>query len=97
MNEDLLETIEKMATLSRIAINDEEKQAFANSISSVLKYFDVLNAYETHDSQALYSVLENQTLPLRDDIQKETLSKEAFLKNAPSQVGGLIKVPQVLK
>jgi aspartyl-tRNA(Asn)/glutamyl-tRNA(Gln) amidotransferase subunit C len=97
MNTQLNETIEKMAHLSKIAITNEEKHIFANSISNIINYFDVLNNFDTSSSEAMYSVLENQSLETREDVIEPVLSKEAFLKNAPSSVGGLIKVPQVLK
>jgi aspartyl-tRNA(Asn)/glutamyl-tRNA(Gln) amidotransferase subunit C len=97
MTNQLTETIEKMAYLSKIAISEEEKQIFANSLSSIIAYFDVLNNFDTSSSEPMYSVLENQSLCLREDMIEPVLSKEAFLKNAPSSVGGLIKVPQVLK
>jgi aspartyl-tRNA(Asn)/glutamyl-tRNA(Gln) amidotransferase subunit C len=97
MTEQLVSTIEKMAYLSRIAITEEEKLAFANSLSSVINYFDVLNTFDVSDEEPLYSVLDDLTLPLREDQIESTLSKDSFLKNAPSSVGGLIKVPQVLK
>jgi len=34
---------------------------------------------------------------LREDIPEEPLSRDLFLANAPSQVGGMIKVPPVFK
>lgn len=80
MSEHLIHTIEKMALLSRIAISDEEKQAFANSLSSVIQYFDVLNSFDTSQEKPLYSVLDNQTIPLREDESKDLLSREDFLK-----------------
>lgn len=94
---DLKETVEKMARLSRIAISEEEKEQFATSLSSIIDYFEVLNTFDTSSAQSMYSVLETHNLSLRDDEVKDMLDKEAFLKNAPSSVGGLIKVPQVLK
>lgn len=97
MSHNILETVEKMARLSRLALTDEEKQIFSNSLSSIIDYFDVLSSFDTQSTSPLYSVLESQTLNLRDDEIHSSLSKEAFLKNAPSSVGGLIKVPQVLK
>lgn len=97
MTENLTETVEKMARLSRIAITEEEKQKFATSLASIIDYFEVLSSFDTSSTPAMYSVLENHTLPLREDHVEPMLSKEDFLKNAPSSVGGLIKVPQVLK
>lgn len=97
MTDDLNETVDKMARLSRIAITEEERQKFASSLSSIIDYFEVLNTFDTSSTQPMYSVLDNHTLPLRDDVVECMLNKEDFLKNAPSSVGGLIKVPQVLK
>lgn len=86
-----------MARLSKIALTEEEKQAFALSLSSVIGHFEVLSTFDTTDDLPLYSVLDNHTLALREDCFEPSLSKEAFLNNAPSCVGGLIRVPQVLK
>jgi aspartyl-tRNA(Asn)/glutamyl-tRNA(Gln) amidotransferase subunit C len=97
MNDNLKETIEKMARLSRIGITEEEKDIFTKSLSSIIDYFDVLNSLDTSQTAPMYSVLDEHTLPLRDDEVGDVLSKEEFLKNAPSSVGGLIRVPQVLK
>ena len=97
MSKDLIHTIEQMARLSRLAITEEEKLAFANSLESIIKYFDVLQKIDTDSVEPLYSVLDTSSTTLRDDVVEAPLSKEAFLKNAPSSVGGLIKVPQVLK
>lgn len=97
MTDNLNNTVEKMAKLSRIAITEEEREKFTQSLSSIIDYFDVLNSFDTSSTEAMYSVLENHTAPLREDEVKNMLNKDDFLKNAPSSVGGLIKVPQVLK
>jgi Asp-tRNA(Asn)/Glu-tRNA(Gln) amidotransferase C subunit len=34
---------------------------------------------------------------VRDDEPKDLLPREQFLSNAPDQVGGMIRVPPVLK
>lgn len=95
--DDLKDTVEKMAKLSRIAISEEEKGQFATSLAAIIDYFEVLNTFDTSSVQNMYSVLETHHLSLREDNVQDMLDKEAFLKNAPSSVGGLIKVPQVLK
>ncbi|NBX69390.1 MAG: Asp-tRNA(Asn)/Glu-tRNA(Gln) amidotransferase GatCAB subunit C, partial [Proteobacteria bacterium] len=67
MKENLKETIEKMAKLSRIGITEEEKELFTKSLSAIIDYFDVLNTYDTSQTEPMYSVLDDQTLPLRED------------------------------
>ncbi|HCJ83322.1 MAG TPA: Asp-tRNA(Asn)/Glu-tRNA(Gln) amidotransferase subunit GatC, partial [Parachlamydiales bacterium] len=44
----------------------------------------------------------NHVLPqlknvLREDRAQETLSREEFLKNAPQHIGGMIRVPPVIR
>jgi len=95
MSENLDEVVEKMARLSQIAITDEERKRFANALGSIISHFAVLEAIDTSLLTESPSVCQN--LSLREDEPQELLSKEAFLKNAPSSVGGLIRVPPVLK
>jgi aspartyl-tRNA(Asn)/glutamyl-tRNA(Gln) amidotransferase subunit C len=42
-------------------------------------------------------VLESLTNVMREDTVSQTYSREEFLANAPAHVGGMIRVPPVIK
>jgi aspartyl-tRNA(Asn)/glutamyl-tRNA(Gln) amidotransferase subunit C len=89
---------EKLCKLSRLECKDEgEKKAIQNSLSSILSHMDALKEVETSGVEPCLTVLETLSNVLRDDIPEPSLSRELFLSNSPSHVGGMIKVPPVLK
>ncbi len=87
----------KLSRLCRISCTEEEKKNFLKSIEDVLAYVAQLQEVDTEGVPPCLTVLETLTNNLREDIPEEPLSRELFLANAPSQVGGLIRVPPVFK
>ncbi len=89
--------LEKLAKLCHIACSEEEKKALHTQLTRILKYIDLLDEVDTAGVEPCYSVLETVSNVLREDKIGETLSKELFLANAPAHVGGMIRVPPVIK
>lgn len=89
---------EKLCKLSRLECKDErEKKAILSSLSSILDHMDALKEIETTGVEPCLTVLDTLSNVLRDDIPETPLSRDLFLANSPSHVGGMIKVPPVLK
>lgn len=84
--------------LSRIDVPKEEEQNIIDSLNRVFDYFSQLSEVNTDDvnpcNYVLRSMLKNQ---MRADIVGDVLSRDQFLANAPDQIGGMIRVPPVLK
>jgi aspartyl-tRNA(Asn)/glutamyl-tRNA(Gln) amidotransferase subunit C len=91
------EELTKLAKLSQIACTEEEKKKLLNKLRSVVDYVEQLQSIDTEGVDPCYNVLETQRNLMRDDIPGEILSRELFLSNAPSHVGGMIRVPPVIK
>lgn len=87
----------KLASLSRIECSSEEKDKLFQSLKQVLDYVDQLQEVDTEGVTPCNHVLENCSLPLREDMVKDLLPKELFLANAPAHTGGMIRVPPILK
>ncbi len=90
------EDIEHLAKLSRIAVTEEEAQALASDISSILGYVsEIENA--TADTKgekkvgALYNVMREDGEP-----HEASLYTEDLLNNAPVRQGQYIKVKKIL-
>lgn len=91
------ETIKYLTQLSRIDCTEEEQDALLQDLQSILKYIELLQEIDTENVPACNHVLEGIANVMREDIAKETLPRELFLENAPSQIGGMIRVPTVIK
>ncbi len=89
-------TLSQLAFLCRIECSKEEKANLQDSLNRVLVYVDQLKEVATGNIPPCYQVLETLTNVLREDVACNTLSREEFLSNAPSQAGGMIRVPPVI-
>lgn len=91
------EMIHKLSMLSRIQTTPEEEEGLLRDLSSIVNYFEQLNEVDTENvppCNIVYTLNESVT---REDMVKNTLPREKFLANAPDQIGGMVRVPPVLK
>ena len=91
------EQITKLAQLCRISCSEEEKLALHQHLDKVLRYIDLLQEVNTDHIEPCSRALELSTNVMREDVVEKTLSREEFLANAPSHVGGMIRVPPIIK
>ena len=89
-------TIQHMATLCRIACSDDEQDALLRDLQQILDYADQLQEVETEGVRPCNHVIEGMCNVWREDSVGKTLSREKFLENSPSHVGGMIRVPPVI-
>ena len=94
MNE---EEFTKLTKLCRISCTDDEKEKFSSSISQILAYIELLGEVDTAGVKPCNTVLETMSNVLRDDIAKDYLARDLFLANSPAHVGGMVRVPPVIK
>jgi len=89
--------LNKLMKLCRLECSAEEKQKFLHSVSRVVEYIDHLSEIPTEGVAPCNHILETIHNMTREDQTCPTLPRETFLSNAPSHVGGMIKVPVILK
>jgi len=87
----------KLTQLCRISCTDTEKAAFLSSLDDILRYMETLNEIPTEGVSPCYTVLDTLSNVMREDQPEVSLSREAFLSNAPAHTGGMVRVPNVLK
>jgi aspartyl-tRNA(Asn)/glutamyl-tRNA(Gln) amidotransferase subunit C len=90
-------TIKSLTQLSRIECTEEEQEALLKDLKKILHYVELMNEVDTTHVPPCNQVMKNIANVMREDIVQEVMSRETFLANAPSQVGGLIRVPPVIK
>lgn len=91
------DTIKSLTQLSRIQCTQEEQAAILKDLESILEHFKLLDELNTDNVAPCNQVLEGIQNVMREDVVGETLPREAFLGNAPAQVGGMVRVPPVIK
>jgi aspartyl-tRNA(Asn)/glutamyl-tRNA(Gln) amidotransferase subunit C len=88
------QTIENLANLARIAINDDQINEVSGRLQSVLELVDQLQAADTSGLTDIELTLQSQRL--REDMVSETDQREALQAIAPETDDGLFLVPKVI-
>jgi aspartyl-tRNA(Asn)/glutamyl-tRNA(Gln) amidotransferase subunit C len=91
------EELDKLTHLCRIACTSDEKKALHHQLSNILQYIEQLNEVVTDGVEPCHQVLETRSNVVREDTVSDLLPRETFLANAPAHVGGMIRVPPVIK
>jgi len=91
------ETIKQLTSLCRIDCTEEEELSLLEDLKKILAHIEQLQQINTDDVPACNHILEGMSNVMREDAVKNTLNREEFLANAPSHIGGMIRVPPVIK
>jgi aspartyl-tRNA(Asn)/glutamyl-tRNA(Gln) amidotransferase subunit C len=88
-------TIQRIAQLARLQVNENEADQYAVQLTKVLNHFQEISDIDTTNIAPMITPTEI-TLNLREDIAKHEFTTEDLLKNAPDKMGQLFKVPPVI-
>tara|TARA_B100001250_G_C19030368_1_gene457138 strand:+ start:183 stop:470 length:288 start_codon:yes stop_codon:yes gene_type:complete len=89
-------TINKIARLSRIKLDDKESEDYIKDLNSILDWVEQLNEINTENVEPLTNI-SSSVLPKRDDVSNDINSSEEILKNAPEKIEGFFSVPKVVE
>ena len=89
-------TINKIARLSRIKLDDKESEDYIKDLNSILDWVEQLNEINTDNVEPLTNI-SSSVLPKRDDISEDIHSSEEILENAPEKIEGFFSVPKVVE
>jgi len=92
------DTLSYLKNLCRLDCSAEEDQDILECLPRILDYIKLLDEVNTENTKTcryvLRGMLKNQ---MREDEVKDPLPREEFLSNAPDQIGGMIRVPPIMK
>lgn len=92
------ETLRHLKKLCRIECTPEEEADLLQGLKRALEHVEQLKEVDTSNVTpcrfVLRGMLKNRT---RDDVVRDILPREKFLANAPDQIGGMIRVPPIMK
>lgn len=88
--------IEKLAHLSRLEFDDEEKEVIKSDLEKMIGFIDKLNELDTTGVEPLLHMSDNVNI-FRTDTVKGEISRKNVFKNAPLHDDEFFKVPKVIK
>jgi len=92
------EEVEKIASLARIDLTEEEKKKFQKELSSILDYVDKLNEVDTEGVEPTYQVTGLRNVWREDEVfDCDSKVREGILKNMPDKKDNYLRVPAVFK
>ncbi len=96
------EEIQKLASLSRLKLTEEEKEQYAKDLSGILKYVDQIQevtegADTTNSSNKKPSEIPHRNV-MRDDVDGQLLNGDPkkLVEAAPKHQDGLVEVKKIL-
>ena len=89
--------IQNLAGLCRLECSEEEADAMLKDLEKIVSYVEGLQDVDTEDVQPCDHVIADMVNVTRPDEVGETLDRKTFLDNSPDHVGGMIRVPSIIR
>jgi len=87
--------VKHIAMLAKLSLTEEEIDMYAEQLSEILGYFDLLQELDTEDIQPTSTILSIRTV-LRDDVPEQHMSRDELLENAADRDEVMFRVKAVL-
>ena len=91
-----IKQVEHVANLARLRFDEEKKKRLAEQLGSILEYIDQLNKLDTTNVEPTSHAIPVKNV-VREDVVKQSFTKDEALANAPSPVEGLFEVPKIIE
>lgn len=91
-----LQTVKKIASLSRISVTDAEAEAMVPELNNILGWVEQLGEVDVTGVQPMTAVIPNHQR-LRDDVVNDGDVRDKVLANAPQAEHGFFAVPKVIE
>ena len=88
--------VEHVARLARLALDENEKQNFANQLSKIILHIEKLNQLNTDSVPPTAHPFFEGTVWRKDECTQENWT-ESILKNAPEKEENFFKVKKIIE
>lgn len=88
-------TVDKIASLSKLSFEGEQKEAIIRDMNKMLDFISKLEEVDTEGVEPLIHMT-NDVNVLREDDAKTSVTQKEALKNAPSKDSTYFKMPKVV-
>lgn len=86
----------KLAALARISLTDEEVDSFAEELSAILGYVEMLSQVDVSGLEPTNQVTGLTNVMRKDDVKDYGYAPADLLKNAPSVEKNMLKVKRMI-
>ena len=90
------DTVQKLATLSRLEFNGKEKEEILGDLNRMLDFVGKLNELDTTGVEPLIYMTDEKNVLRADEVRTDITQKDA-LKSAPKHDSDYFKVPKVVE
>lgn len=90
------ELIEYIARLSKLELNEQEKENAKNDMKGMLEYIDKMKELDTEDIRPMTHVFQVQNV-FREDLVTNSDESDRLLDNAPQVQGNMFVVPKTFE
>jgi aspartyl-tRNA(Asn)/glutamyl-tRNA(Gln) amidotransferase subunit C len=91
-----LQTVKKIASLSRISVTDAEAEAMVPELNNILGWVEQLGEVDVTGVEPMTAVISNHQR-LRQDVVTDGNVRDKVLANAPQAEHGFFAVPKVIE
>ncbi|MEQ6332887.1 Asp-tRNA(Asn)/Glu-tRNA(Gln) amidotransferase subunit GatC [Sphingobium sp. MK2] len=91
-----LQTVKKIASLSRISVTDAEAEAMVPELNNILGWVEQLGEVDVSGVEPMTAVIPNRQR-LRDDVVTDGNVRDKVLANASQAEHGFFAVPKVIE
>ena len=88
--------VKKIATLSRVKIEEKEIEKISKELSEIISWVEKLNEVDTNNVTPVANPSDIK-IPFRKDEINDGKIEEKILKNAPEKKAGYFVVPKVVE
>tara|TARA_B100001123_G_scaffold438548_1_gene573575 strand:+ start:1293 stop:1580 length:288 start_codon:yes stop_codon:yes gene_type:complete len=88
--------VKKIATLSRVKIEEKEIEKISKELSEIITWVEKLNEVDTNNVTPVANPSDIK-IPFRKDEINDGKIEEKILKNAPEKKAGYFVVPKVVE
>ena len=89
-------TLERVAYLARIKINDSEIEKITTELNNIMKWIEELNEVDIRNEKPMTGV-SNESLREREDEVIDGGYSEKIVSNAPEKIDNSFIVPKVIE
>lgn len=89
------EIVEKILTLSRLYLKEDEKDEIIPQLEEILSHFKVIDKIDTKNIEPMFHP-PIQKLYLREDKNIKTFNREVLESISPDFENGFVKVPKIV-
>ena len=89
------ELLDKIAHLARLEFNEKDAEKMIEDMNAIVGWVEKLQEVDTEGVEPL-TTMSHEINVFRDDVARQTLSKQEVLANAPDRDDSFFRVPKVI-